>query len=70
MTFQMPERFPFFDQFTIEQMRAQYAKNAVGLRALEKRARDKGGKVNGKTAEEWALDATRFEFYAKHYTRS
>lgn len=51
----------FFDQFTPEQLRAQYARNLEGLRRLLARAEASGRKVNGQTAEQWRAHVARFE---------
>lgn len=42
----------FFAQFTPDQLRAGYARNVLGLRALLARAERRGGTVNGFTAEQ------------------
>lgn len=52
----------FFDQFTPEQMRAQYSKNAQQLREMAAiAALAKNGKCNGFTAEELSRKAAEFE---------
>ena len=43
---------PFFDQFTPDQMRAAYRRNAKQLREMHAKALKAGKRVNGYTAEE------------------
>lgn len=50
----------FFNQFTPEQMRRQYAKNAEQLRQMQAVA-ERNGKCNGYTAAQLADKATEFE---------
>ncbi len=42
----------FFDQFTAEQMRAQYIRNIAQLRSMLAKAESTGRKVNGYTADQ------------------
>ena len=50
---------------TVEQARAQYAKNARGLRAMERKAlASKSGTHNGYAARELKRHATRFDRFA------
>jgi hypothetical protein len=60
----------FFDQFTPEQMRAQYAKNANGLRFLLAKAERTGKKVNGYTADQLRAHIEKFERLAVEFGRS
>ena len=50
-----------FQQATQDQLEAQYARNAQGLRAMESRAIATGRKVGGYTATQLAERAARFE---------
>jgi hypothetical protein len=51
----------------VENVRKQYAVNAVMLRGLAKRAAalGQGCKLRGKTSEQWTADAERFEGFAR-----
>lgn len=51
----------FLSQFTAEQLRAQYARNLVGLRRDLERARATGRKVRGYTEAELQALVERFE---------
>ncbi len=51
----------FFDQFTPEQLRAQYARNLIGLRRLLAKAEATGRKVNGYTVDQLRDLVARFE---------
>jgi hypothetical protein len=69
-TFPMPERFPFFEKFTDEQMRASYKRCAEVNRKAEARARATGKKVGGITADGWQELAEKFEYYAANFSRA
>jgi hypothetical protein len=47
----MAEQTRFFAQFTPDQLRAGYARNAIGLRTMLVKAERTGKKVNGFTAD-------------------
>lgn len=51
----------WFDQFSPEQLRRQYAKNVVGLKAMLARAERTGRKVNGFTADQLRDRVREFE---------
>lgn len=51
----------FFSQFTPDQLRTQYAKNAAGLRFMLARAERTGRKVNGFTASQLRDRVATFE---------
>lgn len=55
---------------TVDQAKAQYAANAAGLRKQEAKARKlgPGRKYSGKTAEQWAVVAARYESLARGET--
>jgi hypothetical protein len=52
---------PFFAQFTPDQLRAGYARNAKGLRAMLAKAERTGRKVNGYTAEYLRAKVTEYD---------
>jgi hypothetical protein len=51
----------FFGQFTPDQLRAGYARNAAGLRGLLIKAERTGRKVNGFTAEYLRSKVAQYE---------
>lgn len=65
----MPERFPFFEQFTEEQMKTQYRRNAEGLTKMADKAVRTGKKVNGYRPGELVVMAIQFDFYAQNFQR-
>lgn len=59
----------FFSNFTTEQIRAQYARNAEGLRFMLNKARiSKTGKCNGYTVAELEEKVQRYEHLSENYT--
>lgn len=46
---------------TVQQVRDQYTANAAQLRSMERKARERGRKVNGYTADQLATHAADFE---------
>lgn len=50
----------FYSQFTADQIRAQYAKNADGLRTMAAKAARTGRRVNGFTVEHLTERATEY----------
>ena len=67
--YKIPERFAFYDQFTVESMRETYRINAEGLRRMEAKAKITGKKVSGYTLAQLTESAERYEFLSKYYTR-
>lgn len=57
----MTDNARFFAQFTPDQLRAGYARNAVGLRTLLAKAERTGRKVNGFTADYLHAKVTEYE---------
>lgn len=58
-------KYPFFNQFSREQIKKQYAKNAEGLKQMEEKALRTGKKVNGFTFEQLYESRIRFQELAK-----
>jgi hypothetical protein len=57
----MTEKQRFFAQFTPDQLRAGYSRNAVGLRSLLTKAERTGRKVNGFTADYLRCKVAEYE---------
>jgi rubrerythrin len=65
-----PEQVPaFFQQFTPEQMRAQYTKNLRTFEGMLEKAERTGKKVGGYTADRLRAHVEQFAYLAENFGR-